>query len=130
MRLRSRCNNPAWGGLQEDHPSREIPEIPEILEFPDNPELSRHPETPEIQEILEIPIRKRRPSGPEKRFSTLSDRFLGRFSVYFQVASRERLASQREVSNLHFDWQAQYIGAFLRFAKNPNIDKDRRIIAP
>ena len=45
------CNNPAWGGLQEDHPRREIPEIPEIPEFPDNPgipKLSRHPEIPEI----------------------------------------------------------------------------------
>ena len=104
-----------------------MPEIPEIPEFPDNPELSRHPETPEIPEI---PIRKGRPSGPETRFSTLSDRFLGRFSVFFKVASRERFAWQREVSNLDFDWQAQYIGAFLHFAKNPKIDKNRRIIAP
>ena len=130
MRLRGWCNNPAWGDLQEDHPRREIPEIPEIPEFPDNPELSRHPETPEIPEILDIPIRKRRQSGPETRFSTLSDRFLGRCSVFFKVASRERFASQREVSNLDFDWQAQYIGAFLHFAKNPKIDKHRRIIAP
>jgi len=50
--------------------------------------------------------------------------------VFFKVASRERFAWQREVSNLDFDWQAQYIGAFLHFAKNPKIDKNRRIIAP
>ena len=130
MRLRGFCNNPAWGGLQEDHPRREIPEIPEFPDDPEIPELSRHPETPEIPEIPEIPIRKGRPSGPETRFSTLSDRFLGRFSVFFKVASRERFAWQREVSNLDFDWQAQYIGAFLHFAKNPKIDKNRRIIAP
>ena len=56
------------------------PEIPAFPENPENPELSRHPGTPEIPEI---PIRKGRPSGPETRFSTLSDQFVNRFSVFF-----------------------------------------------
>ena len=89
MRPRGWCNNPAWGDLQEDHPSREIQEVPEILEFSDNPELSRHPETPEIPEIPEIPIRKGRPSGLETRFSTLSGRFLSQFPSF----SRSHCAS-------------------------------------
>ena len=50
--------------------------------------------------------------------------------MFFKVASRERLASQREESNLDFDWQAQYIGAFLHFEKNPKIGKNRHTIAP
>ena len=124
--VRSWCNNPAWGGLQEDHPRREIPEIPEIPEFPTNPELSRYPETLEIPEIPEIPIRKGRLSGPETRFLTLSGRFLSQFPEFFKVALRERFASQRKGLNLDFDWHAQYIGAFLHFAKRPTINKNRR----
>ena len=125
--LRGLCNNPVWGWPPGGSSWEGNPEIPAFPENPENPELSRHPG---LRKFRRFRSEKGAPSGPETRFSTLSDQCLGRFSVFFKVASRERCASQREVSNLDFDWQAQYIGAFLHFAKNPTIDNNRRIIAP
>ena len=74
--------------------------------------------------------RKGRPRRSEMRFSTISGRFSGRFSRSFEVASRERLDSQREGPNLCFCRQAQHFQGFADFAEKPKIDENRQKIAP
>ena len=82
---------------------------------------------PRIPAIPEDPGLPRR---PEMRFSTISGRFWGRFSSFFEVTWRERLDSQGEVPNLCFCWQAQYFRGFADLARKPKIDENRRTIAP
>ena len=60
----------------------------------------------------------------------ISGRFPVRFSRFFEVASRERLDSQREGPNLCFCWQAQYFQGFADFTEKPKIEENRRKIAP
>ena len=50
--------------------------------------------------------------------------------MFFEVATRERLDSQREGPNLCFCWQAWYGIDISHLAKKPKIDKHRRKIAP
>ena len=70
------------------------------------------------------------PRRSERRFSTISGRFSGRFSRFFEVTSRERLDSRRDGPNLCFCQQAQYFGGFADFTEKPKIDENRRKIAP
>ena len=67
---------------------------------------------------------------PNVSKATISGRVWGRFSLFFEVASRGRLDSQREGPNLCFCWQAQYFQGFADFAEKPKIDKKRLKIAP
>ena len=52
--------------------------------------------------------------------------------MFFEVATRERLDSQREVPNLCFCWQAWYETGISHFAnkKKMKIKENRRNIAP
>ena len=102
----------------------EIPEVPEIPEIPEMPEISDVPKIPEIPEDPGLPRR------PEMRFSTISGRFRGRFSSFFQVSSHERLDSHRTGPNLSFCWQERYFEGFADLTKRPKIDKPWRRIAP
>ena len=70
------------------------------------------------------------PRRSERRFSTISGRFSGRFSRFFEVTSRERLNSRRDGPNLCFCQQAQYFGGFADFTEKPKINENRRKIAP
>ena len=69
------------------------------------------------------------PRRSERRFSTISGRFSGRFSRFFEVTSRERLDSRRDGPNLCFCQQAQYFGGFADFTEKPKINENRRKIA-
>ena len=59
------------------------------------------------------------------RFSTILYRFCDRFQWFFEVASRERLDSEREGPNLCFCWQAQHFQGFADFAEKPKIEENR-----
>ena len=59
----------------------------------------------------------------------LLHRFWDKFSLFFEVASREQLDSQREGPNLCFCWQAQHFQGFAGFAEKPKIEENRRKIA-
>ena len=71
------------------------------------------------------------PESPEiPAFPVLLHGFRVRFSLFFEVAARERLESQSEEPNLRFCWQAQYFQGFTEFASQSKIDQDRRKIDP
>ena len=109
---------PSWRVIA-DGPRSVFPDIPNIPAFPQIPEILELPEVPEMPDIPEIPV------IPE-----LLHRFWDQFSLFFEVASRERLDSQREEPNLCFYWQAQHFQGFADFAEKAKIDKNRRKIAP
>ena len=75
--------------------------------------------------------RPRRP--PERPRDAIFDDFGSIWEpifVFFEVATRKRLDSQREWPNLCFCWQAWYETEISHLAKKPKIDKHRRKIAP
>ena len=61
---------------------------------------------------------------------TILGRFGDRFSSFFEVASRERLDSQREGPNPVLYWQVLYFQGFADFAEKPKTDQNRRKTAP
>ena len=101
-------------------PMPRIPEPPEVPEIPEVPEM---PEIPEVPKIPEIPADPGLPRRPEMRFSTISGRFRGRFSSFFQASSHERLDSHRTGPNLCFCWQERYFEGFADLAKRLKMDK-------
>ena len=65
--------------------------------------------------------------SPERPRDTIFDDFKSiwdRFSLFFEVTSRERLDSQREGPNPVSYWQAQYFQGFADFADRSKIDQN------
>ena len=95
------------------------------------------PEIPDVPDIPGIPVPRTANidpgRAPRSARDTIFDDFRSifhRFSRFFEVATRERLDSQREGPNLCFCWQAWYETEISHFAKKPKIDENRRKIAP
>ena len=65
----------------------------------------------------------RAPERPRAAIFDDSGSILGPFSSFFEVASRERLDSEREGPNLCFCWQAQHFQGFADFAEKAKMDE-------